>query len=211
MKRFQRWLFNGTAAISLLVFLSSSILWIRSYWRGDTLQWNKLYFSATVPKTEDPPPTGYYDLYFSSGAGYFSMHSSAQTYYPTHGMIDILFDPNQGISYGCDHFPLRQQLNPLPIGVSPNDKWNRWNHAGIQYVSVVSPGSHETLFDIAWIYIVAISTLMPTRKMLAVMRNRRMMRRAGLCHSCGYDLRATPDRCPECGAVPTPKKETAPL
>jgi hypothetical protein len=54
-------------------------------------------------------------------------------------------------------------------------------------------------FPVGWL--VAAALILPVARVApAIVRRRR--RQSGLCPRCGYDLRATPDRCPECGAIP---------
>ena len=51
------------------------------------------------------------------------------------------------------------------------------------------------VFGAAWVAVVTWLLLHPVR-----VDKRRL--RLGQCLHCGYDLRATPETCPECGAAP---------
>jgi rubrerythrin len=42
-----------------------------------------------------------------------------------------------------------------------------------------------------------------------VFRRNHKNREYSICGICGYDLRATPERCPECGAAVAPKPAEA--
>ena len=57
---------------------------------------------------------------------------------------------------------------------------------------------------------VALATLVvPAAQFMTALTGwlrRRKRRAGGRCLMCGYDLRATPDRCPECGNVPSAEK-----
>jgi hypothetical protein len=60
---------------------------------------------------------------------------------------------------------------------------------------------HYGLFLPGW-SVLALAGLLPIGRFARCVLQRRV-NASGLCPACGYDLRATPDRCPECGtAVP---------
>jgi hypothetical protein len=99
----------------------------------------------------------------------------------------------------------------------------RWGHAGWRHVAVVRDQFPEDywryfrawgwfefkLGDGGWDHYFAhilipfwfmflCTALLPAARLRAWVKRRRR-RAAGQCPACGYDLRATPDRCPECG------------
>jgi hypothetical protein len=62
----------------------------------------------------------------------------------------------------------------------------------------VSPAGWEVFVPTG--FVVVASGVLPALTLRRIVRRRHRTAR-GTCESCGYDLRATPDRCPECGAV----------
>ena len=60
-----------------------------------------------------------------------------------------------------------------------------------------------------WV-VTGLSTLLPILSINTVVDRLRARRlHHGLCTRCGYDLRVSPDRCPECGAPVGDKVETS--
>jgi hypothetical protein len=96
------------------------------------------------------------------------------------------------------------------------DRWGVEFERGRAY-SIVGPDVRawgpQVRFLIVYVphWIAATACALPPLAWFALVvpkriRQRRRKRR-GLCPACGYDLRATPERCPECGLSPKHRRE----
>jgi hypothetical protein len=75
-----------------------------------------------------------------------------------------------------------------------------WRLLGFEFLQRSPPLTFRRLVVPCWAValVFAVAPALWYRQHL----NKCARRARGLCDMCGYDLRATPGRCPECGAVP---------
>jgi hypothetical protein len=104
-------------------------------------------------------------------------------------------DAGESLGWSAESWPLTRAPNP---SVRPQG----WGESGFAYAVGGSAGGNVARQFAVPYWAFALLCAMLPGAWLILNRRRRRLARAGLCLVCGYDLRATPERCPECGAEP---------
>jgi hypothetical protein len=158
---------------STVILLSTLLLWARSWWVVDGVMWRY----------------GYPSLYIAANRG----------------SLDILRAQITLGTFESFHIP-RAQYPPPPWGIFGG---RRLSMLGFAYYSGddIDGPAHDSVPErpVAFIDIVIplwpfalVSALAPALWLRRTLTRRHRTFR-GLCPTCGYDLRASSDRCPECG------------
>jgi hypothetical protein len=196
-----RW-FNLLSNLSLLLCLASAALWIHSYFATDAINFGQ-------PKLQAYSPDNHLNAHtirtFRGRIGY--------CFQDVYLYENLIRDP-QGVPYAPD-FPGIHSYPGSHIWLDTEliKRMNGWQHAGFEYHSAVFGSSTKEINGLAIIMplwpIVLLAALLPLIRLRRWLRLRRHSF-AGCCTMCGYDLRATPDRCPECGAIPANNEKSPP-
>jgi hypothetical protein len=167
---------NVLAAMSLLLCLATIALWVRSYRHVDSVvyTWN--------------PQANYPD------ARVFALSSGSEGIEFETMLSGIDFDPD------LQAMTIKSSAPATNIYFASSTYFDdhRYFFGWFAYAppihgawAVVCPTAAFTalfaLLPIAW-----VTTRLAARRRL----------HSGQCPTCGYDLRATPERCPECGTIP---------
>lgn len=198
MPRVKRLALNAFAITSLLLCCAAGALWLRSYFHSDLVQCarhrpiNNLTFVQDCHQFSSSNG----GLAFGTGTVEFTCATASesarvrrQSGYVFDGQYRLVFHEIPWKYYGG--------------AIRAKDKLR----FGFGYRSFHSPQPLQTGMSIVlpWPFLFLLFATLPALHVTLFFHNRRRARRrqSGLCSHCGYDLRASKDRCPECGTLAT--------
>jgi hypothetical protein len=171
----------------LLLFIATVLLWARSHWwRRDSVDvWHSdghSVFSGIHVLSSDG------EILVQTFANHFKRWDSPYNNVRKKGPFDHCWYnvdsdllPLGDFSEIGNHFGFAAKLS------IQDDRWDVYTERNIYFPD--------------WPLLVLLGALPALRAVQVISARRRRL--AGRCAKCGYDLRATRDRCPECGAVTT--------
>jgi hypothetical protein len=194
----KRRLFTLLAALLLVLCILTITMWLRSYLfpnvsgvnitgiRVDSW-WGCIFFSRVTPppkirfEFETPTIGGH------RPPGHGISPARPPNFRETVGMIITLDAPQLKNGFGFHHgwYPINTTRFIPRAKPNTTNTTTFWDFRVIPYWSMFLA---EILLPLRWIWAV---------------RRQQFARKSGHCLRCGYDLRATPDRCPECGRAVT--------
>jgi hypothetical protein len=191
-------LLNLLTALSLLLCVAACVEWVRSYRMSTRARWNSMLLEPAArfrqdsivsdrgqiggtreetPLVDDRPQF----QWLHSPAREFVMTPTSDQRIPTRALrrrsgsaMQMDSDRMEFLGFALVARGNASAENPIPR------KWGLW----LPY----------------WFITGAFAAPAIVRLFFQLRRRRRLG--AGLCRHCGYDLRATPDKCPECGTQP---------
>ena len=190
----RRRLSNALAVLSLVPCVATVVLWVRSQWYADT-------FGREYPESPDRWQRG---GHVASVAGTIRCEWWLRQNEPHAQRPNIDWTHT---SWRLRSVPILS-WSPLYEGTWYGFDYSAYTYDNARPRSDGRPApplmSYVHRIYVPHWFVLIILLCVPAAWLLRAVRRQRALRRAAqmLCPSCGYDLRATPERCPECGAVP---------
>jgi hypothetical protein len=188
-----RRLFNLAVVLSVLLCLGVAVLWIRSHLFQESLERRTAYSDAQLTEQRW--------LRFDSQKGKL---------YLGHGYHQVVKLLAAEVTSPPHWRYRRYPLSPVSASVGDGPAW--LDRLGISRFVLSSKQLDPTgagMVDYTWglrfdYWLLLVMALMVSG-MVVLARHRETLAarrlRARLCPNCGYDLRESPDRCPECGEI----------